>query len=167
MKKSLVLNLFLIILLAAVALLLTLTRDNGEAPADDAEPDEDEPAYNLPVVAFTPSGQFTEDDRALLWSHVVTPLADYNACLDQQVVSVQIEILDEPIVITNTVYEYGVDAMLANPDGSQNAITESFLHGATDGEMDYWVPALILKKCVDTLPNADDVRNQAVDDYQG
>lgn len=122
---------------------------------------------NLPVVAFSPSGDFGSEERDLLWDRVVTPFTDYNRCLEQEPVSVAIEKKDTPTVIAETTYRYTATMMLANPDGSQNAIVESMLIGETDGELEYWVPALILTECVDTLPNADEVRDQAVDEYRG
>lgn len=173
MKKfSFFLSLVLCVIIAGLALVIaTDPQEPGEPGASvqsvDEQNERDEAELNLPLVAFIPAGKFTDDERALLWSHVITPHTDYGACMGQQTVSIAIEKLDASKTIADTTYLYGITAMIANPDGSQNAVTESFIHGTTDGVFDYWTPTLILKSCVDTLPNADDVRDQAVESYGG
>lgn len=154
--------LWIIIAVLFVLLLVACVRKTDEALNESVEESESQA-----IVAFSPAGLFTSEEREELWERVITPYIDYADCLNGEPASILVEKIDKETIVADTAYMYTVTIMSVAQEGSRDAAVETFIHGETNGEMDYWQPALILARCVDVLPNADELRDQAVDEYRG
>lgn len=146
-----------IVLLVAVIWLLLGTERIAEAP-DTSSDTEAQPET---VIAFQPSGKFTEAEQQEIREKILSPYVAYANCMgESQPVSVLVT------ETSTTGYRYAVDMLFA-PEEGDVAGYYGFLHGPAQGALDYWVPDLLLTKCVDVLPNADEVRDRAIDEYRG
>lgn len=114
------------------------------------------------AVTFQPSGEFTEAERREFFDRVVSPYGAYAQCMqDELPVSMMVTRVEAPG------YRYAVNAVFAAEEAGTAAGYYGFLVGPQEGELDYWVPEFIMKRCVDVLPNADELRDRAIGEYQG
>lgn len=150
-----------ILAIIAVLLLAGIVLVTFDVGADVPELDNEQPAAET-AVSFQPSGRFSSADRQEVYDKVITPLIDYRSCMG--------EVLPVSLLVTPTDtagYRYKVEGILPPSAGQDVAGYMGFLVGPETGELDYWVPDLLMSKCVDVLPNADQLRDQAIDEYQG
>lgn len=108
------------------------------------------------LVFFTPAASFTDAEKQRLQERVIDPYQAYGVCIGAaDVVAVE-------VVEANTPGYLYAFSMFAE-DGSHH----SFLFGEAGLELPYYTPDLLLTECVDVLPHADEIRDQAVDEYRG
>jgi hypothetical protein len=108
------------------------------------------------IVSYRRSGTFTEEERAEIEEKVINVYADYNKCqTGSEALVARVEKID------NENYLYDIE-IYSSPMGSAG-----FLHGTPDEELEYYTPDLILTECLHTLPHAEELKDRAIDDYQG
>jgi hypothetical protein len=123
-------------------------------PVENIE-DETQSAHEV-IVSYVRSGTFTEEERAEIEEKVINVYADYNKCqTGSEALVARVEKID------NENYLYDIE-IYSSPMGSAG-----FLHGTPDEELEYYTPDLILTECLHTLPHGEELKDRAVDDYQG
>lgn len=153
MKKALTLSLVLNVLLALGIVYvgssyLSLKEEVSDMTAMEAN--------MLPPIVYTPEANFTAAEKGRIESRVLKPYRDYHECLNAgQLAAMHIQKADSPGYLYH-VEIFGEDGTLA-----------SFLHGEPGSELEFYTPDLILKDCVETLPHADQLRDQAIEEYKG
>lgn len=150
--------LFCLTVVLAVALVVCiLTRSEAaptiEGPAGDG-------VVTETLVSLQPSAAWPESGKQEMWEKLITPYIDYGTCMGMTPVS----IIVKPSHTSG--YLYIVDAVYAPKEAGDDPAYHGFLYGTPNEELPYWVPDLLVKKCVDVLPNADEVRDQAIDEYR-
>jgi len=93
-----------------------------------AECPEAEECTSEPIVLFTPSGLFTENEKEELQTKLINPFLDYNEDSGYPVLTMDIQKYDDEG------WQYTVNAIM------ETGVTASFLFGEEGKDLDYYFP---------------------------
>ena len=103
----------------------------------------EECASNEPIVIFTPSGLFTDEEKTELYDKVINPYIDYQANTDYPVLTMDIQKSDL------VDYSYEIDVIMAT------GVNSGFLYGTPGQKLEYYLPT-----CMGPCPFTDEFKEK-------